>query len=140
MVVARRASRVVRYRRLRKTCGIAAVILLLGSQGLQTAVANGDTRTVSLHHMHTDESISITFKQNGRYDDAALKKLNWFLRDWRREEQISMDPRLFDLIWEVSREVGAQKPIEVVCGYRSPQTNAMLRRRSGGVARFSHAV
>jgi uncharacterized protein YcbK (DUF882 family) len=123
--------------RARKSCGLAAVILLLGCEGLQTATADGDTRTLSMHHMHTDENITITFKRNGRYDDAALKKLNWFLRDWRREQDINMDPHLFDLIWEVSREVDAQKPIEVVCGYRSPQTNAMLRRRSGGVARFS---
>jgi uncharacterized protein YcbK (DUF882 family) len=134
---ARNPSSILRYSGVRKSCGIAALILLLGSQGLQTAVADGETRTLSLHHMHTDENITITYKRDGRYDEAALKKLNWFLRDWRREEQTNMDPRLFDLIWEVTREVGAQKPVEVVCGYRSPETNAMLRRRSGGVARFS---
>jgi hypothetical protein len=48
-----------------------------------------------------------------------------------------MDPHLIDLVWEVQREAGANEPIQVVCGYRAPQTNAMLRRRSGGVARFS---
>jgi hypothetical protein len=48
-----------------------------------------------------------------------------------------MDPHLIDLVWEVQREANAKEPIEVVCGYRAPQTNAMLRRRSGGVARFS---
>jgi uncharacterized protein YcbK (DUF882 family) len=123
--------------RARKSCGLAAIILLIGCNGLQTATADGDTRALSLHHMHTDENITITFKHNGRYDEDALKKLNWFLRDWRKAEETNMDPHLFDLIWEVSREVDAQKPVEVVCGYRSPQTNAMLRRRSGGVARFS---
>jgi uncharacterized protein YcbK (DUF882 family) len=132
-----KASLIVGLRRVRKSCVFAALILLLGCEGLQTAIADGDTRALSMHHMHTDESITITFKSNGRYDESALKKLNWFLRDWRREEQTNMDPRLFDLLWEVNREVGAQKPIEIVCGYRSPQTNAMLRRRSSGVARFS---
>ena len=48
-----------------------------------------------------------------------------------------MDPHLIDLVWEVQREAGTKQPIEVVCGYRSPETNAMLRRRSRGVARFS---
>jgi uncharacterized protein YcbK (DUF882 family) len=120
-----------------KSFGMAALILLLSCQGLQSAAADGDTRTLSMHHIHTDENIAITYKRDGRYDEVALKQLNWFLRDWRRQEQISMDPHLLDLIWEVSREVGSHKPIEVVCGYRSPQTNAMLRRRSGGVARFS---
>ena len=48
-----------------------------------------------------------------------------------------MDPHLIDLVWEVQRETGSKQPIWVVCGYRSPETNAMLRRRSDGVARFS---
>jgi uncharacterized protein YcbK (DUF882 family) len=116
---------------------LAVIVLLMGSQGLETAVATGDTRTISLHHIHTDEDITITFKRDGRYDEDALKKLNWFVRDWRKEEQIAMDPHLFDLIWEASREVGGDKVIHVVCGYRSPATNAMLRARSNGVAEFS---
>ncbi|HEX4552362.1 MAG TPA: DUF882 domain-containing protein, partial [Xanthobacteraceae bacterium] len=67
----------------------------------------------------------------------ALKKLNWLLRDWRRGEETKMDPRLIDVVWEVSREFDAKSPIQVVCGYRAPATNAMLRRRSRGVAQFS---
>jgi len=110
---------------------------LLSNNGLESAVANGDTRTLSLHHIHTDEDITITYKRDGRYDEEALKKLDRFLRDWRKEEDIHMDPRLFDVIWEVSREVGGDKAVHVVCGYRSPATNAMLRRRSSGVAQFS---
>jgi uncharacterized protein YcbK (DUF882 family) len=119
------------------SCGLAVLLLLFGSRALQNAVAEGDTRTISLHHIHTDEDITITFKRDGRYDDAALEKLNWFLRDWRKAEQTKMDPQLIDLVWEVQREAGNTAPIWVVCGYRSPQTNAMLRHRSNGVARFS---
>ena len=119
------------------SCGLAIFALLFGSRALQTAVAEGDTRTISLHHIHTNEDITITFKRDGRYDEAALEKLNWFLRDWRREEATRMDPHLIDLVWEVQRESGSTAPIWVVCGYRSPQTNAMLRRRSHGVAKFS---
>ena len=118
-------------------CGLTVLLLLFGSRALQNAVAEGDTRTISLHHIHTDEDITITFKRDGRYDDAALEKLNWFLRDWRKGEATKMDPHLIDLVWEVQREAGNKAPIWVVCGYRSPQTNAMLRHRSSGVARFS---
>ena len=118
-------------------CGLTVLLLLFGSRALQNAVAEGDTRTISLHHIHTDEDITITFKRDGRYDDAALEKLNWFLRDWRKGEQTKMDPHLIDLVWEVQREAGNKAPIWVVCGYRSPATNAMLRHRSAGVARFS---
>jgi uncharacterized protein YcbK (DUF882 family) len=119
------------------SCGLALLIFILGSKALQNAVAEGDTRTITMHHLHTGEDITITYKRNGRYDEAALEKLNWFLRDWRRAEQTRMDPHLIDLVWEVQREADAKEPIQVVCGYRAPQTNALLRRRSGGVARFS---
>jgi uncharacterized protein YcbK (DUF882 family) len=127
------------------SCGLAVLVFLFGCRGLQNAVADGDTRTITMHHVHTDENITITFKRDGRYDEAALDKLNWFLRDWRRGKEIRMDSQLIDLLWEVQRETGSDKPIDVVCGYRSPETNAMLRRRSRGVARFSqhmlgHAV
>ncbi len=122
------------------SCAIVICILLLGSKMLQTAAADGDTRTISLHHIHTNEDITITYKRNGQYDEAALEKLNWFLRDWRREQETRMDPHLIDLIWEVHRETGSHEPVWVVCGYRSPETNAMLRRRSHGVARFSQHI
>ncbi len=116
---------------------MAGAMLLGTHSALQTAVAEGDTRTLSFHHLHTGEDITITFKRDGRYDDAALKKLDWFMRDWRREESTSMDPHLFDLLWEAYREVDGSAPIQVVCGYRSPETNSMLRARSTGVAQLS---
>jgi uncharacterized protein YcbK (DUF882 family) len=103
----------------------------------ESAVANGDTRTIDLYNAHTHESIQATYRVNGQYDPAVLEKLNWFLRDWRLNESTHMDPRLFDAVWETYREAGATTPIRVVCGYRSPRTNAMLRRRSRAVAEHS---
>ena len=120
--------------------GLAALMLIGANDGLQTASAEGDTRTLSFHHLHTDETITITYKRDGRYDDAALKKLDWFMRDWRRQESTRMDPKLFDILWEAYREVDGKKPIEVICGYRAPGTNAMLRARSTGVAQNSNHV
>jgi uncharacterized protein YcbK (DUF882 family) len=117
--------------------GMAGLFLLGANDALQTASAEGDTRTLSFHHLHTGEDITITYKRNGRYDDAALKKIDWFMRDWRREQSVPMDPHLIDLLWETYREVDGSEPIQVVCGYRSPDTNAMLRARSSGVAQFS---
>ncbi len=117
--------------------GLAAALLIFGCDSLQNAVAEGDTRTISLHNVHTKEDLTITYKRNGRYDDEALKKINWILRDWRRNEEVAQDPALIDLVWEVQREVGAKQPIHIICGYRAPQTNAMLRRKSEGVAQFS---
>jgi len=103
----------------------------------ESAVANGDTRTITLSNQHTNESGSFTFMVNGVYDSGTLDKLNWFCRDWRLNEPTKMDPHLFDIIWEVYRESGSSQPIDVLSGYRSPQTNAMLRRRSRQVAEHS---
>ncbi|MGJ0396572.1 MAG: DUF882 domain-containing protein [Methylocystis sp.] len=104
----------------------------------ETAVANGDTRTIYLYHAHTHESISATYLVNGQYDSNVLQQLNWFLRDWRRDEQTNMDPRLFDVVWEAYRSAGAgDQVVNVVSAYRSPETNAMLRARSRAVAKYS---
>ncbi|MCC7346153.1 MAG: DUF882 domain-containing protein [Variibacter sp.] len=111
--------------------------MVLATDGLQTAAANGETRALRIYHTHSRESIDVVFKRNGRYDDAGLAKLNHFLRDWRNQEATKMDPRLFDVVWEVYQEVGGKEPIQIISAYRSPQTNAMLRRRSRGVAKFS---
>jgi uncharacterized protein YcbK (DUF882 family) len=138
--MARELSLVRTLVRLGARLGMAGLFLLGASNSLQTAIAEGDTRTLSFHHVHTDENITVTFKRNGRYDQAALEKLDWFMRDWRKEEETHMDPHLFDLMWETYREVGATQPIDVICGYRSPGTNAMLRARSTGVAQFSQHI
>jgi uncharacterized protein YcbK (DUF882 family) len=137
--VARRLLLSTAVARTGASLALAAAVLLGANASLQNAVAEGDTRTLTFHHLHTGEDITITFKRDGRYDAAALKKLDWFMRDWRKQQSTSMDPHLFDLLWEVYREVGATKPIDVVCGYRSPSTNAMLRGRSraSGVAELS---
>jgi uncharacterized protein YcbK (DUF882 family) len=116
---------------------LAAVFSVLGAHGLHTAIANGDTRTISLHHTHRGDDISVTFKRNGRYDEEGLKKLNHFLRDWRTDDVTTMDPQLFDAVWEVQREFGLDKPLHIISSYRSPRTNEMLRKRSSGVARHS---
>jgi uncharacterized protein YcbK (DUF882 family) len=116
---------------------VTGFFLFGASNALQTATAEGDTRTISFHHLHTGEDITITYKRDGRYDEAALKQLDWFMRDWRHEQSTHMDPHLFDVLWETNREVGGTQPIQVVCGFRSPETNSMLRARSSGVAQNS---
>lgn len=115
----------------------AASLVLLGTNGLQDAIANGDTRSITILHTHTKESATVTFRRDGVYVREGLDKLNHLLRDWRQDEKTNMDPRLFDIVWQVHREVGSSEPIHVVSAYRSPMTNSMLRRRSRGVAKHS---
>jgi uncharacterized protein YcbK (DUF882 family) len=117
--------------------GLTSLLLLVGAGSVHDATALNETRTLSFHHTHSEEDITVTFKRDGRYDEEALKQLNHYLRDWRSQEQTTMDRRLFDILWEVYRDVDGKKPIHIISSYRSPATNAMLRRRSSGVARFS---
>lgn len=104
---------------------------------ISAASALAETRSLKLRHLHTGETAEIVYKRNGRYDQAGLNKINIMLRDWRRNEPTRMDPRLLDLVWQVYRTSGSTAYINVVSGYRSPATNAMLRSRSKGVARES---
>lgn len=119
--------------------GLTSLLLLAGAGSVHDATASRETRTLSFHHTHSGEDLTITYKRNGRYDEAALKQLNHFLRDWRNQAQTTMDPHLFDILWEVYRDVDGKKPIQIISSYRSPATNSMLRRRSAhtGVARHS---
>ena len=126
-----------RWRHRAGVVALSLAALVVGSRTTQDAVANGDTRTISIQHMHTKELTTVTFRRDGRYVGEALDKLNNALRDWRNDDVIKMDPRLFDIAWEVHREVGSSSPFHVVSAYRSPGTNAMLRRRSRGVAKHS---
>jgi uncharacterized protein YcbK (DUF882 family) len=124
--------------RLRAAAAIALGLAASAApSATQNAVANGDTRSLSFFHVHTGETATITYLRGGSYDSSALRDLNQLLRDWRNDQQTRMDPRLFDVLWEVQRAAGSRAPIEVLSAYRSPTTNAMLRRSSRGVAEHS---
>nr|WP_245571215.1 DUF882 domain-containing protein [Neorhizobium alkalisoli] len=121
---------------------VAAALLLLTAlpilSGSATQAAAED-RTLKLYFVHTGEKAVITFKRNGRYDQRGLQQINQLLRDWRKNQPTKMDPRLFDLVWEVYRRSGASDYVHVVSAFRSPETNGMLRSRSRttGVAKNS---
>lgn len=114
---------------------LAIFLISLGYEAANTALA--ETRTLKMYFTHSRESATITFKKNGKYLPAGLKKANRFLRDWRRKEPTKMDPALLDLVWEVYQKSGSRQPIKVISAYRSPRTNNMLRRRGRKVAKTS---
>ncbi len=116
---------------------IALFMLSLGLAIAPLSAAQAENRSLKIYFVHTGEKATITFKRNGKFDKAGLAQLNRFLRDWRRNEPTKMDPRLFDLIWEVYRKSGSREYIHVVSAYRSPATNSMLRSRSKMVAEKS---
>lgn len=120
--------------------GVAAAIAI--SAGVTALVARGnDERTLSLYNIHNKETLSVVYMRNGKRDPEAMKKINYFMRDWRTNEPTTMDPELIDLMWEVHTELGSRQPIHLVSGFRSPGTNEKLRRGGGGQAKNSrHTV
>lgn len=127
-----------RWKKLAATTVAAAVLgagAFLNWNG--TAHSGGETRTLSLYQVHTKQSLTITYKKDGKYIPSAMKKLNYFLRDWRRNEVITMSPRTIDLMWELHADLGSKRPVHIVSGYRSPKTNAFLKKIGRNVAKKS---
>lgn len=99
---------------------------------------NNKPRILSFRHLHTDEKIKVTYRVDDRYQRDALDKLNHFLRDFRTSDIAMIDPKLFDLLYDINRRLGRPDgSFEIVSAYRSPRTNAMLRKTSRRVARNS---
>ena len=117
-----------------------AAVLGVAVLGASAAGANAEERTISMYHIHTKERITITYWKDGHYIPSALRKLNWFLRDWRKNRAVRMDPRTIDLIWKLHADLGSKKPVYIICGHRSAATNAMLRRIGRHVARRSRHI
>ena len=121
----------------RHTGFLAGVLMLVAVCGLSAdriVASPPGERTISFYHIHTQETLTVTYKKDGEYIPDAMKKIDWLMRDWRKNEAIRIDPKTVDIIWEMYQELGSQQPIHVICGYRSPGTNAMLRRTRGGQA------
>jgi uncharacterized protein YcbK (DUF882 family) len=99
---------------------------------------NNKRRILSLRNLHTNERISVAYRIGDHYQRDALHKLNNFLRDFRTGDAAVMDPKLFDLLYDIDRRLGhSDGSFEILSAYRSPRTNAMLRKTSRGVARNS---
>ena len=121
----------------------AAAVALIGVAALASpaVVAPSDReRVISLHNIHTKETVSVVYKKDGKYVPAGLERVSWILRDWRRNETTQMDPELVDLLWEMHAELGSREPIHVISGYRSRGTNDMLRKSVGGQASESRHI
>ena len=125
------------------------MLVLLGIVGAFTGIlgdagplaANSEkNRVLSIYNIHNKERVTVTYKRNGKYQSDALKKLNWVMRDWRRNEATKMDPKLFDIIWEIHTELGSKEPVHLISGYRSRKTNNGLRKTRGGQAKNSRHI
>lgn len=91
------------------------------------------SRKLSFYHTHTGERLKIDYSCNG-CSASTLRKLDWFLRDFRTDEMHSIDRGLLDIIYGIQQRTGSRGTIEIISGYRSPKTNNLLRSKGNGVA------
>ncbi len=97
----------------------------------------GDIRRLRLYSGRTGESLDAIYWIEGEYIPQVLREINYFMRDWRNDKAVKMDPHNFDIMAAAHRLTDASEPYLLLSGYRSPETNAMLRSKSRGVARNS---
>jgi len=95
-------------------------------------------KELAFRNLHTDEKLRVTYWKNGQYDRSALSQINTILRDFRSGDVYPMSPNLVDLLHDLQGRLRTDSVIEIISGYRSPKTNAMLASTSDGVARNSY--
>ncbi len=118
----------------------AVVVFALGLVAGASGTSADAQRTLWLYNIHTKETLTTVYKKNGKFVPEEMQKINWLLRDWRKDEATTMDPELIDLLWEIHSELGSKEPIHIISGFRSRTTNEMLRRTVGGQASQSRHI
>ena len=99
---------------------------------IESFAAGVSTRALSFVHTHTNETLSIAYSVGGEYVSTALAALQHYLRDHYTGAQHAIEPALYDLLHAVAAKANSASPFHVISAYRSPETNARLRGRSGG--------
>jgi uncharacterized protein YcbK (DUF882 family) len=117
--------------------GLGATAVTLMPRFAEASMPVKGNRTLGLYNEHTGESFKAVYWENGEYDAGALKDINFILRDHHNDEVTSIDVHLLDLLTELHRRSGSKQAFQIVCGYRSPQTNALLAAEGEGVAHNS---
>lgn len=121
---------------------VGATTTLIAPKGFAAAPAlltgAGDIRRIHLWNKRTGDTVNTVYWIEGEYIAEAKKEIDYLLRDWRQDLMIDYDWRAVDIMAGVQRKLDTEEPMGVVSGYRSPKTNAMLRRRNRGVARNSY--
>lgn len=98
---------------------------------------DAEYKTLAFEHTHTGDRLKLTYFERGRYIQEALQEINYLLRDFRTDDIHAIDTALLDQLFVLKQTLGVNKPFHIISGYRSPLTNALLRRHSHGVAEHS---
>lgn len=99
--------------------------------------ANGTPRKLHMNNLHTGEVLSTEYFDGKNYQFSELQKMNHLCRDFRQNESMNMDTRLFDQLSKIQQLIDCNNQVQIISGYRSPATNKMLSAKSNGVAKKS---
>ncbi len=122
---------------LRLGLGAAAGVGLASASSLAWALPKGAPRRLRFLNTHTDETLDVTYYEDGGYVRDALRAVNRLLRDHRSGKVHKIDTGLLDTLTAVRRRTETSAPFEIISGYRSPESNAAMRAHSGEVAKKS---
>lgn len=114
---------------------VAAAPVMANATGLLRGA--GDIRKLSMYNGRAGETLNMIYWIEGDYIAPALDEVNYFMRDWRTDGVIDINIGTIDIMTAAHNLMDTTEPYTLLSGYRSPETNAMLRRRSSGVARNS---
>ena len=123
-------------RRFLALAGSAAGLLLINRSALAARPIMPERR-LFLVHPHSGEAFDDVYWAEGRYLPESLWRINTLLRDPNNEKIIGIDPELLDLLARLRARLGTEHPIELLSGYRSPESNAAARKVNRSVARNS---
>lgn len=115
----------------------SAAILTAGTASAVSPRRNDGARSLSFDNAWTGEKLKVTYYESGRYVEGAMHALDRMMRDHRDNSVVEMDPRLYDLLFDLHRLMDNANPFTLISGYRSPATNGMLAARSRAVAKNS---
>jgi len=116
---------------------LPAIAAAVGQDPAAAPAITTEPRCLKFVHTHTGESLTARYFADGAYDAACLQDVNHLLRDFRNNEVHVIDPSLLDVLYQLQVRADHDAAFEIISGYRSPATNAMLRRQSHGVAEHS---
>jgi uncharacterized protein YcbK (DUF882 family) len=130
-------------RRLLKTClslpalTVPAIAMPMRPAPASVTVAAGPAQRISFFHIHTRETLDVVYREGSDYLPDALERINRFLRDFRTHESHVIQPQLLDQLFNLQSLVGSSGEFQIISGYRSLQTNELLRSQTTGVAKHS---
>lgn len=126
-------------RRFLKTMACGSFLTLNGAGIVNAAVRQRPLshKTLALKHVHTGDKLKLTYFEQGDYIEDALYEINYLLRDYHTDDIHPIDPALLDQLYDLKLVLGINKPFHIFSGYRSPHTNARLRKKYRGVAKRS---